>query len=307
VIDPGAASIAKAVDHRLAVRRSSPVLRDAPLDEHLALHGYVVLGSLLDDERVAGLARIYQEEVLPAWEGREPDRWLSTLMVDDASLSLRISDLVEELVWPVLSPAFLEGSVDYVLGDLSIKPPGPDTELGAHQDYSLVDEDEFRSLYFWSPLTQASVANGALHVVPGSHLYGRAVRSVTVRTHFMEVEGEIEALTVPLRLAAGEVVVTDGALVHHSPPNLTATTRLATHGSLASAGAPLTLFHRPEPDGDVELYEVSEHEYPSLIISLSKPGGRRLRTVPSDPDGLSPEELAGGLARYRSLVSARAG
>src|SRR5271156_848481 len=49
------------------------------------------------------------------------------------------------------------------------KMPSKNSELGIHQDWTIVDENKFVALNCWIPLTDINEVNGALHVVPGSH------------------------------------------------------------------------------------------------------------------------------------------
>jgi hypothetical protein len=296
-------SPADAVDRRLAVRRGSPLLRDRRLDDHLAVHGYVVLGPVLGPSTIALLHEVYGL-VEASWGEDRPAGWVSTLMLGDPALSLEVSRRVERIVWPALEPWLVPGSASFVLGDLSIKPPGPESQLGAHQDFSLVDEGRHRGAYFWSSLVPSSRENGALHVLPGSHLYGRGVRSSTVRTHFVPVQDEVEAGSVALEVDAGVLVVTDAALVHHTPPNRSDEVRVATHGCLASAGAPLRLYHRSDASADVDVYEVDPSDYPELILTGGAPDGPVVERLLAVPDALGPEELEAGAARYRRLAQA---
>ena len=105
------------------------------------------------------------------------------------------------------------------------KPPNKGTVLPYHQDggdgWRLTSAEERDFLTIWTAVDEASVANGCVEVVPGSHKLGL----LSKRGHTISKEHEAEhaesAESTFLELAQGEVVVLHNFLLHRSGVNET--------------------------------------------------------------------------------------
>ncbi|MBI2504170.1 MAG: phytanoyl-CoA dioxygenase family protein [Candidatus Latescibacteria bacterium] len=124
------------------------------------------------------------------------------------------------------------------------KPAGKGTHLVWHQDrWSDLDRDPLITV--WTALDPATLANGCVQVVPGSH---RALVNPEHPSGFLSAEQAAELLSktqpVPLELEAGEVVLLHNWLLHSSDVNRTAIPRRAFSvcymdaATVSSRGAP---------------------------------------------------------------------
>ena len=107
------------------------------------------------------------------------------------------------------------------------KPAGKGTHLVWHQDrWTDLDRDPLITL--WTALDPATLANGCVQVVPGSH---RALVNPDHPSGFLSAEQTAELLAkaqpVALELEAGEVVLLHNWLLHSSDVNHTALPRRA--------------------------------------------------------------------------------
>ena len=113
------------------------------------------------------------------------------------------------------------------------KPSGAGTDLVWHQD-RWVDLDRDPQITVWTALDPASIANGCVQIVPGSH---RRLRNPSSRSGFLsgeqrvELERQIAAdpahRPLHLELAAGEAVLLHNWTLHRSGTNATAIPRRA--------------------------------------------------------------------------------
>jgi phytanoyl-CoA hydroxylase len=168
----------------------------------------------------------------------------------------KLSPLLRELtrlpgVVEVLT-GFIGPNVKLMQSMLFIKAPGKPGQAW-HQDEAHIPTRDRSLTGVWIALDDATVANGCLWVIPGSH---RAGVLYPVRpNHDARFDGTPEAYgfphadrsAVPLEVPAGAAVVFDGYLLHRSLPNTTTGLRRALVNHYMSAESLLPWFP-PGPD-----------------------------------------------------------
>lgn len=110
-------------------------------------------------------------------------------------------------------------------GTFMVKAPGEAGSLQPHQDWSIVDEDEWRSFNVWVPLVDVNEKNGSIQVKVKSHLGEKTYRSINIPPSWDTSEKAWEGLKT-LNLKAGEALVYDHRLIHASKENRTNEDRL---------------------------------------------------------------------------------
>jgi hypothetical protein len=229
-----------------------PVLRDGDLDRVLERRGAVTCPWLGAEARVALDAAV---DAL-GLDG-------SSGFHDTAAAGLGFEE--RQAVHELLVDSFAEPArrvlADYqpVMSAVMTKWPGPGGEKTIHRDFQLVDERRFRTVCVWVPLGDVDGDNGALRVLPGSHLVPTGIRSVP-RTPEHPPD-PLRALTMAdldaVPVAAGDAVVFDLAVVHGSDVNRTDVPRRAVGVAYAPAAAELSLRYVHD-DGRVELLHVDD-------------------------------------------------
>jgi hypothetical protein len=138
------------------------------------------------------------------------------------------------------------------------KKPSPKSRLTAHQDSSHTDETKYPAVYAWVALTDTSVENGAMHIVPGSHLWGNRFRSLNIPWLYSGLEEKMNPMLKAVPMKAGEVLFFDSATIHYSSDNLSRQIRPAINFFIKPREA-LFLHHYTDnktPKGKVEVYNV---------------------------------------------------
>ena len=122
----------------------------------------------------------------------------------------------------------LLGASASITGDHAInKPPRHGSETPWHQDEAYWDPMlDYSSVSVWVPLQPATVSNGCMHFVPGSHrMEVQAHRSIgnDPRVHGLELEpGKIDVSTaVACELPAGGATLHHNRTLHYAPGNRT--------------------------------------------------------------------------------------
>jgi hypothetical protein len=132
--------------------------------------------------------------------------------------------------------------------------------FGLHQDLSLVDEREHRSVEVWVALDDTNAQNGQLWMVPGSHrwLPGN-IRGVNgFPFAFREVARRIvEQHAVPVPVPAGHAVVFNHATLHFSLPNRTDLPRMVAITDLIPEEAE-HLHYFGDGAGNLDVYRIDD-------------------------------------------------
>ena len=204
--------------------------------------GFVV-GDLLDADRVATLRSVVDE--LSADVGRGMH---TTIQSPDVEYRRRVLERIPPLVTDLF---------DGLLDDHDLlREPGHQVARGRHrvlhpQDWTMVNKRHFRSVNTWIPLVDVDEANGALAVLPGSHLALDHLRCSPMNPAGFTCEvNEIshhELDTVPLR--AGQVLYFDNGLLHGSAPNLTDGPRVAVIVAMKPREAQILHYFLPDAGG----------------------------------------------------------
>ena len=151
---------------------------------------------------------------------------------------------------------------DYkILGSTFLcKSPGEEGRVGVHQDWSVVDESKFYSATVWVPTVDTTEENGALRVLPGSHLFFDHYRSNNIPVGYRGCEQLLwdNMVTVPMK--AGQAFVLNHAVIHASSPNRTDRERLAVAYGLVPKDAPLMYYHKntDEPGDTIEKFDMPD-------------------------------------------------
>lgn len=283
----------------------SPVgVRDAELAARLAHDGFVRVGVALSADEVRRAREIF-EEAARRLDRPMGDSWFPTILLPDEDVRSFIAAGLEELIAPRLASVLDPDQIQLLQLHFSVKPPSAASELGPHQDFSVVDERRVTSLYVWIALEDMDEHNGTLHVVPGSHRFANSIRSQHVPATFDEVLPAVHDAAVRLDCAAGEMVLMVSGVIHFSPPNRSEQVRLAAHGILTPVGEPMVFYYADEatPPGKVECYEMDLATYVRQV-QLGRPGAEfPLSELQDRPPEMTPERFARGVAATRGAGS----
>lgn len=190
------------------------MFHDPDLQRRYERDGYVTV-QLLDAERLEAVTAVRREHGSAPGDPRTGlfnDTWST-----DRSYTREVSSALHE---------HLDGPVDDLLVDHRIlgfvhivKWPGESGRVPAHRDPTFVDEQRFRSVAIWCALEDLGPDDGALRVVPGSHLLDSGVRVHQAEHNlFPQVDEHAAELSIPVPLQAGWAVVYDHRLIHLSDP-----------------------------------------------------------------------------------------
>lgn len=197
---------------------------DPELDAALDRDGYVVV-PLIDEHGVERLLKAYSE--LGVAPGDPQRACVDTFHCFDAEYKQAVHEEVESVIGPAVQEIFdryKSLSFCYIQ-----KWPGERSAFGLHQDISVVDETQYRSVEVWCALHDTDEVNGQLWVVPGSHRwnpeYVRGIHNFPPAYRNLE-ERILRRHSIPVPVKAGEAVIFCHSLVHFSYQNRSDSYRL---------------------------------------------------------------------------------
>lgn len=167
------------------------------------------------------------------------------------------------------------------------KSKGENGKILPHQDWSIVNEDDFFSYNIWLPLVDTNAENGTLQILPKSHLLLNNIRGLNIPSSYQNVIDETWQYLQPISVKAGEALVYDHRLLHASSINQTDTPRLViVYGIVPLSAQMLYYFGRKN---EIEVYACSPEYYFNADIG-------------KEPDGLT---LIKKIENQNPLVTAK--
>ena len=225
------------------------IFKDKEVQSLFERDGYVVIDFISPDEASHIAEKFY--ELHPEL----PKGFYSAALSSDDTFKQEIFDHTKKVFDSAVSRIF----TDYkVLGSTFLcKSPGEEGKVGVHQDWSVVDESKFYSATIWVPTIDTSEQNGALRVLPGSHLFFDFLRSPNIPFCYHDNEQLLldNMKTVPMK--AGQAFILNHAVIHASPPNKTDKERLVIAYGLIPKDAKLIFFHR-NSNGKIEKFNMPD-------------------------------------------------
>ncbi len=234
------------------------IFKDPHLQQQFEEKGFVLLPTLEKQE---------VDHLLHYYANREFDNKVEAGF--HISLDNQNEELVKEVgttINEVLGPK-MEGVLDncqIFTASYVIKEPGLQNIVPPHQDWTFVDESQFCSATVWTALMDVSEHNGALGVIPGSHVifdHKRSSPSPQSKSPLADHIFTLFPFVEVIEMKAGESLIFDNRLIHASPPNLSDQARIAVGIGITQADAQLKHFYQNPTSGRLEEYNVDQSFY----------------------------------------------
>ncbi len=240
---PGSASETLLVYFQPAIQRFRKVLADLTDRGLFLAQGFLLMPGLVPRAEVEKMRRRL-DELCEDWEGPEAQRLLVGHEADAGGVSPRSKATVRRFRYlsayePVFRAHSLSTRITKVVQDLIgspislysdqaiLKPARLGSEKPPHQDnaYFGVHPPE-HLVTCWCPVDRATVENGCLHYVPGSHAVGLLDHRQIAGTPHLTPRSDLGDL-VPVPAEPGDCILHHSLVLHSSPSNSTETWRRA--------------------------------------------------------------------------------
>jgi hypothetical protein len=210
---------------------------------HFDRQGFIVLPFITADE---------VQELNALFDRLHPDVNQSGFFSGSYSSNFDYKKAASDAIVRVFSRAYEDYFTDYTPfgGAFLYKVPGANSELAAHQDWTIVDEKTNVALNCWVPLQDITADNGPIMILPGSHFDNFNVfRAPTLPFFFSGNDDLVRENLIPMIVPAGPAVILNQSVIHYSPENRSTQVRKAITAGIKTKGAQM-YFHYKIPDQD---------------------------------------------------------
>jgi len=200
---------------RILNASSPPLLIDKDLQAELRLEG-IVQFPFLSRDALETLNSLYKS-LHPVFPTGPIETFYVSSHSSDKDYKTKITLAIKETINPFCALHFTDYRI--LTSALLIKKPSLKSELGLHQDWSVVDENKFSSYGLWIPLVDVTSQNGAISVLKRSHRIGPTYRHTTLPSIYTEIQSIAEKHFTLFEVKAGHALLFNQALVHKSSAN----------------------------------------------------------------------------------------
>ncbi|MEM7479605.1 MAG: phytanoyl-CoA dioxygenase family protein [Acidobacteriota bacterium] len=221
----------------------------------------------------------------------------------DQEYKARVQKFIKRYYPPKVDQFF--DDAEWIDGVFIIKAPGAG-EFTNHQDWSLVDEGEHRSIGIWAPLLDTDAGNGTFCVLPGSHRFHETYRSPTIPSIYArdELEAVVDAHRQVLTVRRGQAVLFDHALIHATTSNTSRERRSAAFVGVKPRRAEMRFYWLDPEAQKIEAFRI-ERDFLYRYDYRSRPEAPSLGFLPWNPPELSPDDLEQAISHHAGAEPVR--
>jgi len=228
------------------------IFKNPEIQHRFDTDGYVVIDFISADEAKLIEAKFYE------LHSSLPKGFYSAAFTPDENFKQEIFEHTNKVLQKAIDDNFEHYKT---LGSTFLcKAPGPEGKVNVHQDWTCVDESKFYSATIWVPMLDTTEENGALRVLPGSHLFFNYYRSNNIPVFYRNNQPLLWESMITEPMKAGQAFVLNHAVIHGSSPNLTSKERLVVAFAVAPKDAPLVFYHKEvnDPSTKVEKFDMPD-------------------------------------------------
>jgi ectoine hydroxylase-related dioxygenase (phytanoyl-CoA dioxygenase family) len=198
-------------------------------------NGYFITKPMFTDAELKGVReefdRLWAEAMVEAEKSGDPKLIAFTKNRPFVGQAHTRSPLLVDFV---KSPIYLEACAKLIGADADLyynqavlKVPEIGKRFGWHQDTGYLVTDPLEYVTAWTAIGPATLENGCIWVLPGSHKRGPITHVRNEAENSLDVPVDDESGAIPVEVEAGQVVIFNALLLHKSGPNTSKNVRYA--------------------------------------------------------------------------------
>lgn len=200
-----------------------------------------------------------------------------TFLAADAAYKRAAWALIAEVLDPRVLPLLDDHAPTPGAANFFHKPPGTG-RIQIHQNWRMLDRHDATTVTVWAPLHAVTRENGGIQVVPGSHRLSWDIPALGTTPFWAGNEALLQTrYLVDVPLEAGDAILFEDSLIHHTSVNASDADRVAAQGNYRPASCPPRFFQRlPDRPDRFEVVELTE----AFMLSLHASPGERVVARP---------------------------
>lgn len=197
---------------------NQPILKNKEADRQLFEEGYTII-TFLNKTEIIDLSTFFYSK-----HNTLPSGLYATAHLQDIAFRNEMNDKINTTFHRANEANFNQARA--LGGTFMLKSPGKEGLLNPHQDWSIVDEDEWRSFNVWVPLVDVNESNGTIEIIEKSHLSHKTYRGINIPQDEKGLNiAKWDSMKV-MCMKAGDALIYDHRLWHASKENLSSNNRL---------------------------------------------------------------------------------
>ena len=245
------------------------ILKNNTLDKQLVQEGYVIV-PFLSTQEVKELKDFFYDNHSDDIPG-----FYATAHHPDIAFRKKMNDTIKRVFQSSIEKHFT--GCEALGGSFVVKTKSQEERLHPHQDWNIVDETIYRSFNIWTPLVDLAKENGAIRILPKSHLWGLNYRGPNIPdTRADQLESFWQDM-LTLNMRAGEALIYDHRLYHASYANKTDEYRLATVFGIKPK--PAAMYYYYGNKGNIDVYESSVNFFMEADIQQGPCVLKKVKTI----------------------------
>jgi hypothetical protein len=220
------------------------------LESQISKNGYVVLDVFSEKEIqiFTTLFNEFSEEIIEDFHSSH----FSDKRNYKRKVNIEINQILKQKTSEILK------SYEPIFSNFMVKRVSATNSMPLHADWTYVDESSLRSISCWIPLVDTTKENGALGVIPYSHLFKPNFRGPRIPSPFHDNnEFIIQKYGKLIPMKKGQCIFYDHRLLHFSPPNNSNKTRPAINVVFTPPEASIYHFLQTESSDETLKFTVS--------------------------------------------------
>jgi ectoine hydroxylase-related dioxygenase (phytanoyl-CoA dioxygenase family) len=246
----------------LPSHKMQALFRDPILQEQYDRQGFLVM-PFLSGNQVNDLRNLYHHVINPVE--------VTDLYESSRNNSQANNQIINESIYGVMkdSAEKIFQEVSFYGGTFMVKSCKNSSLLPLHQDWSVVEEEKYSTMFIWCPMQDVSPLNGGIFLLEGSHTYFNNLRSGSYPSnrYILPVAYKQWIKNIPVK--SGEALIYSDKIFHGSHKNAGADDRIIATARVTTKNAPLVYFHKTKVD-EVSVYQASSSFYLNHIDSIAK-------------------------------------
>ena len=231
-----------------------PVLQDPALQQELDREGAVQF-PFLSPEALEELTAFYHKMHPTVPEGPIKGFYVSSHS-SDVNYKIAIQNEIQKIITPFIAKYMHETKL--INSAILIKSAAPISELGLHQDWTVVDETKYAGYGLWIPLVDATEQNGTISFIYRSHRIGPTYRHVALPSIYSNINTSIAKYLKPMPVKAGHAILFNQAVLHYSAHNLSPIARPAIINIVTSTQAQHIMYAQSQTPDLLDIYSVKD-------------------------------------------------